>query len=167
MPNLDFIVEGSDDLELRLRAAPDDIEREIRDIISESAVMAYSFMKTYVPRSDYKSPTEPTIYGSIRMSPVEFAPGGAGGGGDYVAEVGPGPDAPEHLQYVMEDTIDWDNYKARGNFMRIQKAGEPPRYRPRRKGYQADTEWFDSAKLAALYHIGYRLQRLRIFEGRR
>jgi hypothetical protein len=162
--NLDFAVEGSDDLVLRIQAAGQGLKQEIIDILSEASGIALDRMKMRVPRGQNPDPYHRTIHSSLRRSPVTYEPGGAGGGGEYVVHVGP-EDPPEQLDFIMEGTDDLDLWHGHGNFgvMTIQKLGEPTRFRTSRKGQKPQTEWVTEAQAAANSYIAQRVARMSIF----
>lgn len=162
--NLDFAVEGTDDLTLRIQAGGARLRREIMDILDEASQEALDRMQLRVPRG--RNPDgHRTIASSLRRTPVRYQPGGFGGGGFYEVEVGP-EDPPAHLDYILDGTDDVDLWRGHGNFgvMAIQKLGEPVRFRTSRKGQEPQTEWIIEAQQVANSLIAQRVARLSIFD---
>lgn len=162
--NLDWAVEGADDLTLRIQAGGARLRREIMDILDEASQKALDWMQLRVPRGPNPDGHR-TIAESLRRTAVRYQPGGPGGGGFYEIEVGP-EDPPEHLDYILGGTDDLDLWRGHGNFgvMAIQKMGEDVRFRTSRKGQEPQTEWLDEAQDIANTYIAQRIARLAIFD---
>lgn len=176
--NLEFEVNGHELQELRIRSARG-FRDDITKILEEASLLAVNRLRQRVPKGSMaKRPQgrgvsgrygysrrqsgnagHRTLYQSIRRGNIFYSPGAAGGGGYYQIDVG-FPDPPPQLQFVLEGTRDLDLYAERGNFMAIQKLGEPQRVRPRRRGQEAQTRWLTETQMETSAFISRKLSEL-------
>jgi hypothetical protein len=150
---IEWDAEGLDDTLISIRAVEGELGRELRRLLDEAAERAYRTMRTKVPIGETAQ-----LEFSIRKGPLTFHPGGAGGGGFYEIEVGPGENAPEHLDFVFGGTSDLF-----GKAMRIQKHGEPAHWIERRRGQPPQTEWVTDAQEEAREWIRRGLNEMDLF----
>jgi hypothetical protein len=161
--NIETRVEGFEDvLSLEIRARTN-LKREIQDILKDASELTLEYMRRRAPRDSGSGllfmKNRNTIAGSLQRGPVHYSPGAAGGGGFYTIEVG-ALDPPDHLKWVFYGTKDYDHYGNVGKMMTIRKRGEPVRFRPRRRGQEAQTEWFTDAYRHAQAYVALRVQEL-------
>lgn len=117
---IEYHIEGADSAMIRVRAESSEIRDDIVEAIGRAVIAAETEMKLLAPTGETLK-----LFGSIHAGPVEFHPGGAGGGGFYEAELSVGEDVP-YTRFVVEGTGGKGNkiYPAQGNVLRIQKHGE-------------------------------------------
>lgn len=162
MVEIGYEVKGLDEALIRVRGVDSSVKRQIRELIEEAAEAALGEMLARVPRSGKSD----SIADSIDKSGVVFHPGGLGGGGYWEVRVGPGADAPEHLEYVLEGTgvhgrfhsvIYPDLKKAmafEGNLGHIARRSV--------LGQEAQTAWLVESQEAARETVSLGIHRIRV-----
>lgn len=105
MPSIEYETKGDTDLLVRLRGVREVLDYQIRAIVEHAAEVAADQMTRHWEDAPHRGGHEgQTIAESIRVTPAVFHPGGAGGGGYWEVSAGPGPDKPEHFEYVWRGT---------------------------------------------------------------
>lgn len=138
---------GWDAAEFGIQATTRKLRVQMIEILGETGRIAEDLMKTNVPRQTGQ------LAASIELHPIQYSPGGAGGGGLWTVEVRVGAGVP-HLQWVVEGTGvygprgGWIRPK-RAKFMTFQKKGEPRRFREVVAGQKPQREWIAIALYAA------------------
>jgi len=85
-------------LQLRLKGQGDAVKEEIKQTLVRAALRAEKILEAEVPHGETHA-----LANSIRMSPLKYSPGGAGGGGFWEIEVSVGEGVP-YVQNVVEGT---------------------------------------------------------------
>src|SRR5881409_3442014 len=95
-------VSGADEVIVGARAIKASLAAQIKAIVEDAAEVARDEMLARVPRSGRTD--HETIAEAIHIEQLEYAPGGAGGGGFYQTRVTTGEDGPSHLRFVLQGT---------------------------------------------------------------
>jgi hypothetical protein len=105
MPIIEYETHGDTDLLVRMRGLREVLDHQIRTIVQHAAQVAADEMERHWSHAPHRGGHEGvSIAESIRVSEAVFHPGGVGGGGYWEVHAGPGPDKPEHFEYVWRGT---------------------------------------------------------------
>jgi len=104
MPIIEYETSGDTDLLVKMRGIREVLDYQIRNIVQHAAEVAADQMTRHWDAAPHHGTSEDTIARSIRVTTPVFHAGGAGGGGYWEVQAGPGPDRPEHFEYVWEGT---------------------------------------------------------------
>lgn len=165
MPSIDYEVRGADEALIRVRSIPDDVQRQIRDIVEDAANAAYVEMGAKVPQSilsgSFERPDHRTIKESLAIEKVRFAPGGLGGGGFYEVQVGALDNPPSHFESVVSGSSNFplNEFGPRNNF---QLMGYPGNFFMHREGQEPQREWIDDAIDLARVYVETRIHTIQI-----
>lgn len=164
---IDYEVRGDQEALIRVRAIGPQVQGQLKDLIAEAAHLAFAEMQAKVPRGTGEVGPEGTIADSIDVGEPVYHAGGAGGGGYYEVRVGPGDDAPSHLEFVLKGTGVHGPYGVpieapQGFPMAIEKMGEGVRFRQSSQGQEPQTEWLEDAQDIAREHVELGIHTLRI-----
>jgi hypothetical protein len=175
MPNIS-IRDDSDSIpraEIRMRAIKGDIGRQVKEIVSEAAHDAARTARMLAPRG-VQGRRIGRIRDAIREEPVEYRPGGPGGGGSYVARVWVDEDLAPQVEYVYAGTPREDPggiiRPKHGNLggmshrgvLAIVKKGEPVRFRMFTRGQRPNKAWWDMAQRRAEFYAERKISELDI-----
>lgn len=159
MPDFELSgIEAGDAVKFRIQAVGENVRQEIVDALNDATEYGVSIMRAEVP---YKSGD---LSRSIRVSGVNYSPGGAGGGGYYEASIEIGEGIP-YLAAVVEGSgrrgpKGVDIFPAKGNVMVFEKEGEKTVWTKRTKGQKAKADWIIKAQQAANAIIASRIRRI-------
>lgn len=140
----------------RIQAVGKELRDEIRALIAEAVDEGRRVAEQEAPRGEERFHEGGRIRDAIRVSEVRYAPGGAGGGGFYEADLYASSDIAPQVRFVMEGTADEGRgliTPAHGNVFPIEKEGEGIRYRSWVHGQRPQTAWWDHAREATRHYI--------------
>lgn len=164
MPSIDYEVTGADEALIRIKAIPNDVERQIRDIVDEASEVAFAEMEMRVPQSvlsgSIERPDHRTIKESLAIETITFAPGGLGGGGFYEVQVGALDNPPSHFEAVVGGSSNFP--RSTGERNNFQLMGFPGNFFMHREGQDPQREWIDDAIDLARTHVATRIQTIHI-----
>jgi hypothetical protein len=137
-------------LEAGIRATGERSKEELERAITRAARAAEAIILAEGPRDS----GELLSHVEIRFGNVIYAPGGAGGGGQYEAVVSIDDDDVPHLRFVYEGTgifgpAGGNIEAAQGNVMAFGKRGEPDIFIENAEGQRPQTAWVENAAEAA------------------
>jgi len=156
-------VKGDQEALIRMRGIREVLDHQIRDIVQQAGEAAADEMVSYWAATPHHNSDENSIAASIRVTEPIFHPGGAGGGGYWEVTAGPGPDRPEHFEYVWHGTgIHGPTHMPYGSRkpMPIMEPGRPFSYKV--AGQRPQQAWFEVASRIAAAHVAEGIQRIRL-----
>lgn len=170
MPNLDFTVkesggQGGRTAVFGIRAIETEIQTVIKEILTQAVEEGERVAKSLAPRGKDSKNEGRRISDAIRVSNIEYRPGGLGGGGSYQVELIADGEIAPHLHDVFEGTANKGEGKIRpahGNVFAIEKGGEGVHFREWVHGQKPQQEWWEEATRAAESEIRDKIQRFRI-----
>lgn len=138
--------EGLTDFTIRFRAIKE-FRDDIIDTMESAAQRAGSYMGSHVPYHSGK------LYQAINVGPVQYRPGGAGGGGSYEVHVGVDRTQAPHAEFVIEGTGIFNRehptngiFPSQGNVFAFEKNGEGTVFTAWTRGQEPQREWFEDAQ---------------------
>lgn len=168
MPTIDYETRGGGaDLLIKMRGIREVLDHQIRDIIGRAADAAANQMTLHWEAAPHHGTREESIASSIGTTPPVFHPGGAGGGGYWEVHAGPGPDRPEHFEYVWRGTGIYGPthmpYRS-GTGQAMPVPGYGRGFAQHVAGQPPQQEWFAEAQRTAEAFVAEGIQRIR-YEG--
>lgn len=149
----------------RIRAVNRSYRGLIQQILREAAEAGRKTAEIEAPRGEFGQHQGRRISDSIQVSEINYAPGGAGGGGFYEVHLYADSAIAPHLRYVFEGTAGEGVgriYPAHGNVFAIQKEGEATRFRPWVHGQRPQTAWWEHAHEAVESEIAFAVRGMNI-----
>lgn len=141
--------EGLTDFQVRFRAVKE-LREDIVDAMERASKEAGAYMAAHAP---YHSGA---LFRAINVGPVEFRPGGAGGGGFYEVHVGVDGSQAPHAEWVIEGTGIFNRehptngiFPSQGNVLTFSKEGEGQIFAAWTRGQEPQREWFETAQEVA------------------